>query len=99
MKRKTVTKSLRKTLKKLGIKPYHCFSDTRKNKQAVGVKLVGEDLTAEEITKVVRKMEKKGYEFIRVTPKKKDHKCSYFNIFSGTRLTFYKKEYSFGGVK
>jgi len=98
MKRKTVTKSLRKTLKKLGIKPYHCFSDTRKNKQAVGVKLVGVDLTNEEITKVVIKMQKKGYEFIRVTPKK-DYGHRYYNIFTGTRLTFYKKEYSFGGVK
>lgn len=97
-KRKTVTRSLRKSLKKLGIKPYHCFSDPRKNKQAVGVKLVGVDLTSEEITKVVIKMQKKGYEFIRVTPKK-DYGNRYFNVFTGTRLTFYKKEYSFGEAK
>jgi hypothetical protein len=99
MKRKTVTKSLKKTFKKLGIKHQGCFSDTRKNKQAVGVKFIGMDLTAEEITRVVIKMQKKGYEFIRVTPMNKDHECSYYNVFSGTRLTFYKKEYSFGGVK
>ena len=98
MKRKTVTKSLRKTLKKLGIKHQGCFSDTRKNKQAVGVKFIGMDLTTEEITRVVIKMQKKGYEFIRVTPKK-DYGNPYSNHFTGTRLTFYKKEYSFGGVK
>ena len=97
-KRKTVTRSLRKSLKKLGIKPHYCFSDPRKNKQAVGVKLVGVDLTSEEITKVVMKMQKKGYEFIRVTPKR-DYGHSYFNVFTGTRLTFYKKEYSFGEAK
>ena len=97
-KRKTVTRSLKKSFKKLGIKYNGCFSDTRKNKKAVGVKFMGMDLTQEEITKVVIKMQKKGYEFIRVTPKK-DFGNRYYNVFTGTRLTFYKKEYSFGGAK
>ena len=60
-KRKTVTRSLKKTLNKLGIKYGGCFSDTRKNRQAVGVKFVGLDLDEETIIKIVRKMEKKGY--------------------------------------
>ena len=97
-KRKTVTRSLKKSFKKLGIKYNDCYSDPRKNKQAVGVKFIGMDLTQEEITKVVIKMQKKGYEFIRVTPKR-DYGHSYFNVFTGTRLTFYKKEYSFGEAK
>ena len=93
MKRKTVTRSLKKTLKKLGIKYRGCFSDTRKNKKAVGVKFIGLDLGDETVAKIVRKMEKKGYEFVRVTHKK-DYGHSYYNHFSGIRLTFYKKEYS-----
>jgi len=94
MKRKTVTRSLKKTLRKLNIKYKGCFSDTRKNRQAVGVKFIGLDLDSETIATIIRKMEKKGYEFIRVTPKY-DYKDSYFNYWTGTRLTFYKKEYSF----
>jgi len=93
-KRKTVTRSLKKTLRKLGIKYGGCFSDTRKNRQAVGVKFVGLDLDEETIIKIVRKMEKKGYELVRVTPKQ-DYGHRYYNIFTGTRLTFYKYEYSF----
>ena len=94
MKRKTVTRSLKKTLRKLNIKYKGCFSDTRKNRQAVGVKFIGLDLNSETIATIIRKMEKKGYEFIKVTPKKKY--CEpWFQHFSGTRLTFYKKEYSF----
>jgi hypothetical protein len=94
MKRKSVTRSLKKTLKKLGIKHKGCFSDTRKNKQAVGVKFIGLDLSDEIVRKIILKMNKKGYEFIKVTPKK-DYKDSYFNYWTGTRLTFYKKEFSF----
>jgi hypothetical protein len=93
MKRKTVTRSLKKTLKKLGIKYGTTFSDLRKNKMAVGVKLVGLDLDDKTIFKIVTKMEKKGYKFVRVTHKKRYDK-PWFNHFAGTRLTFYKKEYS-----
>jgi hypothetical protein len=94
MKRKTVTRSLKKTLKKLGIKYNGCFSDTRKNRQAVGVKFMGLDLGEDTIMEIVERMEKKGYEFIRATPKK-EFKNRYYNIFTGIRLTFYKKEFSF----
>jgi len=94
MKRKSVTRSLKKTLKKLDIKYGGCFSDTRKNKQAVGVKFVGLDLSDEIVRKIILKMNKKGYEFIKVTPKKQFRE-KWFQVFSGTRLTFYKKEFSF----
>jgi hypothetical protein len=94
MKRKTVTRSLKKTLKKLGIKHKGCFSDTRKNGMAVGVKFIGLDLDVLTIVQIAAKMEKKGYEFIKATPKK-TFKEPWFNYFAGTRLTFAKKEYSF----
>jgi hypothetical protein len=93
MKRKTVTRSLKKTLKKLGIKYRGSFSDGRKNKKAVGVKFIGLDLDDEPVGKILMKMEKKGYEFVRVTHKKK-YNHPMLNHFTGTRLTFYKKEYS-----
>jgi hypothetical protein len=89
MSKQTLTGELRKSLAKLKVKPYHCYSDPRKNKTAVGVKLVGEDLTQEKIDLIVYDMENKGYEFIKTTPNRR------FNILSGTRLTFYKKEHSF----
>jgi len=94
MKRKSVTRSLKKTLKKLGVEYRGCFSDPRKNKQAVGVKFIGLDLSDEIVRKIILKMNKKGYEFIKVTPKKqfREH---WFKYYAGTRLTFYKKEFSF----
>jgi hypothetical protein len=89
MKKKTVTKSLKKTLKKLGIKHEECFSDPRKNKEAVGVKFCRLDLNQKQIDKVVKKMEKKGFKFIKVTPRKYSYR-DYYGGFSGIRFTFYK---------
>jgi len=89
MKKKTVTRSLKKTLKKLGIEHHECYSDPRKNKEAVGVKFCRLDLNQKQIDKVVKKMEKKGFELVRVTPRK-HYKEGWFNMSSGVRFTFYK---------
>lgn len=95
MKKETLTGELKKSLAKLKVKPYHCYSDPRKNKTAVGVKLVGEDLIQEKIDLIVYDMENKGYQFTKSTPRYFNNSPRSYNIFSGIRLTFYKKEYSF----
>jgi hypothetical protein len=89
MSRQTLTGELRETLLKIGVFPYKCYSDSRKHKTAIGVKLVDLDLDKKEVKFVVKDMKSKGYELARVTPDRK------INLSSGTRLTFYKKEFSF----
>jgi len=86
MQKETVTGELKKSLSKFKINPYKYYSDPRKHKTAVGVKLDMVSLTQKQIDTVVSEMETKGYQFIKVTPK--------FSH-SGIRLTFYKKEFSF----
>lgn len=78
----------------MGIKHHGSFSDPRKNHTAVGVKFPRLELTKKQINKIERKMAKKGFELAKVTPRKKYNQPMY-NYFSGVRLTFYKKEYSF----
>lgn len=94
MSKETLTGELRKSLTKLKVKPHHYFSDPRKNKTALGVKLVGVDLTQKKIDLIVYDMESKGYQFSNSTPFYNGIR-TWMNVFSGTRLTFYKKEHSF----
>jgi hypothetical protein len=88
MSKQTLTGELRETLLKIGIFPYKCYSDSRKHKTALGVKLDMVDLDKKEVKFVVKDMKSKGYELASLTPK---HKLPS----SGIRLTFYKKEFSF----
>jgi hypothetical protein len=93
MENQSVTTALKQVLKQLKIKHYSCFSDTRKSKQAVGVKFIRLQLSKKQINQVVEIMQKKGFEFIKAEDT--NQKTIYGGYYSGFRFTFYKQEFSF----
>lgn len=92
MKQQSVTTELKKSLKKYNQEYNLCFSDVRKNKTAVGVKICRFDPPLHIINKIIANMEEKGYEFIKTTI---PTHYSLYNGYRGIRFTFFKKEYSF----
>jgi hypothetical protein len=95
-RKKTMTAQLRKQLKKVGIvkrKQYSfMFSDPRKHKTAIGIKCVGlQKMTTAQSEKVIKKMGKKGFEFVKLTDPYVG-KMSWMDAFSGYRFTFMKNK-------
>lgn len=90
MKNMTVTGELRKSIQKVMKQDkLTVFSDSRLNKEAVGVKVVKLTPTTKQIHDIVNDMESKGFELAYVH--KNVGSCSYYGgYYNGTRFCFYK---------
>lgn len=88
----TVTTSLRKAIAEIA--PTHpiytIFSDSRKNKTAVGVKIVGKPFSEIELDAISMLMKKDGWKRINIKYNKGNPAFIHRNHFNGTRFTYYK---------
>ncbi len=88
----TITSSLRKAISQVA--PTYpikiVFSDSRRQKMAVGVKVVGKPFTSDEKVAIHRKMVEFGWGDV-ISIRRNDSKNNWSNgSFNGTRFTYYK---------
>lgn len=88
MKKHSVTSELRKSIAKVTKYPrkLDVFSDSRKDKKAVGVKVVGFMCTHEEEASIVKDMESKGFKLDYIS-----YNEGGYGFYTGTRFCFYNR--------
>lgn len=88
---KKVTTALREVIKE--VCPNYLintvYSDSRKRKTAVGIKICGKEMKHEELKSISQKMHKRGYEEIGIWYNQNPQR-PYGGFFDGTRFTYYK---------
>ena len=88
----TITGALRQTLDELGIpiKNKHIFSDSRKNKTAVGIKIHGYFPNKSIQKKIIKLMDEKGYKLLYTHEPEVKNNWGRRNYFNGIRFCFEK---------
>lgn len=102
IKKGTITGDLKLTLLQLGYTiPSTIFSDPRKDKKAVSVKLCGIQYTSRSVKAIITQMERMGHEFIKDNNTCRTHKANkpylerfeilpHSGYFDGHRFIFWK---------
>lgn len=88
----TITGALRQTLDELGIsiKNKHIFSDPRKNKTAVSVKIMGYFPNKSIQKKIIKSMGEKGHKLLYTYEPEEKNNWGRRNYFKGIRFCFEK---------